>query len=311
MGLQRGTLHAAKCRLTYGANKGKMSPNHSPEAIGRERTRILKDPHISFIGGGNMAQCLLRGLINAGRDGDSLTASDPDAGCREAVAGLGANAMERNQDAVDRADVVVLAVKPQALPSVLDGLRMPADRLLVSICAGVPIAGIAAATAADQPIVRTMPNTPALLRAGVTALCASDSVSEAQRGLAEGILAAVGKTVWVEDEALLDAVTAVSGSGPAYFFHLMEAMIEAGRKLGLPDDLAATLTVETALGAALMARQGDAAPGELRRRVTSPGGTTEAALNTLNRRQVHESVIEALGAACGRSRELAREFQAP
>ena len=288
-----------------------MSPNHSPAATGREWKQTLNQPNVSFIGGGNMAQCLLRGLIDAGHDAGRLAASDPDPRCREAVARLGANAVERNQDAVDGADVVVLAVKPQALPTVLDGLQVPADRLLVSICAGVPIAGIAAATSAVQPIVRTMPNTPALLRAGVTALCANAPASDRQRAVAERILAAVGKTVWVEDEALLDAVTAVSGSGPAYFFHLMEAMIEAGRGLGLTGSLAATLTVETALGAALMARQGTESPAELRRRVTSPGGTTEAALNTLNHRQANQALVEAIGAACGRSRELAEAFQAP
>ncbi len=258
-----------------------------------------------------MAQCLLRGLIDAGHEAGRLTASDPDPGCREAVASLGASAVERNQDAVDRADVVVLAVKPQALPAVLRGLRVSTDRLLVSICAGVPIAGIAAAASADQPIVRAMPNTPALLRAGITALCANAAASERQRALAERVLAAVGKTVWVADEALLDAVTAVSGSGPAYFLHLMEAMIAAGRGLGLPDGLAATLTVETAFGAALMARQGTQSPAELRRRVTSPGGTTQAALNVLSHRQVERALVEAIGAACGRSKELAQAFQAP
>ena len=288
-----------------------MCANHSPAAIGCERTRILENPQISFIGGGNMAQCLLRGLIDAGHDGRCLTASDPDPSCREAVARMGANAVERNQDAVERADVLVLAVKPQALPTVLSGLQVPADRLLVSICAGVPIAGIAAATSAGQPIVRTMPNTPALLRAGVTALYANAAASEGQRQLAERILAAVGKTVWVAEEAQLDAVTAVSGSGPAYFFHLMEAMIAAGRRLGLTESLAATLTVETAFGAALMARQGTHSPAELRRRVTSPGGTTEAALNILNHRQADQALDEAIGAACSRSKELAEAFQAP
>ena len=288
-----------------------MSPNHSPATTGPEWKRSLNQPHISFIGGGNMAQCLLRGLIDAGHDAGCLLASDPDPACREAVVRLGASAVERNQEAVDGADVVVLAVKPQALPTVLDELRVPVDRLLVSICAGVPIAGIAAATAADQPIVRTMPNTPALLRAGVTALCANAQAGERQRAQAERILAAVGKTVWVADEALIDVVTAVSGSGPAYFFHLMEAMIEAGRGLGLPDRLAATLTVETAFGAALMARQGTESPAELRRRVTSPGGTTEAALNTLSHRQANQALVEAIGAACGRSRELAEAFEAP
>ena len=268
----------------------------------------MTDQRISFIGGGNMAQCLLRGLIAAGHPAARLTASDPLPICREAIGGLGVNIAANNQGAVDAGEVVVLAVKPQALRQALGEIEMPKERLVLSICAGVPVAAIAKATSVGQPIVRTMPNTPALLRAGVAGLYASAAVSAAQREVANVILSAVGKTVWVEDEALLDAVTAVSGSGPAYFFHLMESMMEAGERLGLPADMAATLTLETALGAALMARQGAEAPAALRRKVTSPGGTTESALAVLAERKVKPALVEALTAASRRSRQLAEEF---
>ena len=266
------------------------------------------DHRISFLGGGNMAQCLLRGLIAAGHPPNRLTASDPVSACREAIDSLGANAVASNQGAVDAGDVLVLAVKPQVLRQVLAGIRTAKDKLIVSICAGAPVAAIAKATSADQPIIRSMPNTPALLRAGITALYANANANATQRRLADGILSAVGKTVWVEDEALLDAVTAVSGSGPAYFFHLMEAMTEAGERLGLTADLAATLTAETALGAALMARQGTEAPAVLRRKVTSPGGTTESALRVMDAWRVKPALLEAVAAASRRSRELAEEF---
>ena len=268
----------------------------------------MTDQRISFIGGGNMAQCLLRGLIAAGHPAARLTASDPLPVCREAIGGLGVNIAADNQGAVDAGEVVVLAVKPQALRQALGEIEMPKERLVLSICAGVPVAAIAKATSVGQPIVRTMPNTPALLRAGVAGLYASAAVSAAQREVANVILSAVGKTVWVEDEALLDAVTAVSGSGPAYFFHLMESMMEAGERLGLPADMAATLTLETALGATLMARQGAEAPAALRRKVTSPGGTTESALAVLAERKVKPALVEALTAASRRSRQLAEEF---
>ena len=263
---------------------------------------------IGFIGGGNMAQSLLKGLIDAGRDAALLAASDPDADCRAAVEALGIQANPDNQPVVNFADVVVLAVKPQMLAAVLAGLSIPRQTLIVSICAGVPIAGIAALTSADVGIVRCMPNTPALLRAGVTVLCANANAGEAQRQAAEEILSAVGKTLWVEDEDALDAVTAVSGSGPAYFFYLMEAMAQAGQELGLNPDLAAALTVETAWGAARMARETGTAPATLRRNVTSPGGTTESAINTLDEHEVSRHIVDALGRASRRSRELAEGF---
>ena len=268
----------------------------------------MTDQRISFIGGGNMAQCLLQGLIAAGHEPAQLTASDPDASRRGAVRRLGARAVAANQEAVEAGDLVVLAVKPQVLPAVLSNIAAAPEKPFISICAGVPTASIGAATSAGQPIVRAMPNTPALLRAGVTALYANANVGAAQREAADAILSAVGKTFWVQDEAMLDAATAVSGSGPAYFFHLMEAIMEAGERLGLNADLAAALTVETAFGAALMARQGAEAPAALRRKVTSPGGTTESALAVLAERNLKPAVEEAVAAASRRSRQMAEEF---
>ena len=255
-----------------------------------------------------MAQSLIGGLIDAGHDAARLAASDPVAGCRTAIGATGARATADNQEAVDFARVLVLAVKPQVLAGVLTGVSIPGDTLIVSICAGVPADGIALLTSRSQPIVRCMPNTPALLRAGVTALYANANAGDADRQAAEQILGAVGKTLWVDEEAALDAVTAVSGSGPAYFFYLMEAMAEAGRNLGLDPELAAALTVETAWGAARMARETATAPATLRRNVTSPGGTTEAAINALNANGVNGHIAEALGRACRRSRELAEGF---
>lgn len=263
--------------------------------------------HISFIGGGNMAQSLMRGLAASGHEPQRLTASDPAPASRQAVAALGAQAVAHNQAAVDQGDLVVLAVKPQVLAEVLAGVQAPPDKLFISICAGAPMAAIAQGTSPRQPIIRAMPNTPALLRAGVTALCANAQASAAHRKLADVILGAVGKTVWVAQESLLDAATAVSGSGPAYFLRLMECMAEAGERLGLSADMAATLTVETAYGAALMARAGEA-PATLRRQVTSPGGTTEAALAVLSERQFAQTIAAALQAAQTRSRTLAEEF---
>ena len=255
-----------------------------------------------------MARSLIGGLVEAGHDAARIAASDPVADCRAAIGALGAHATDDNQQAVDFAGIVVLAVKPQVLAGVLAGLAVPPDTLIVSICAGVPVDGIAALTSPDQPIVRCMPNTPALLRAGVTALYANANTGIADRQAAEEILGAVGRTAWVDEEAALDAVTAVSGSGPAYFFYLMEAMAEAGRRLGLEPDLAATLTVETAWGAARMARETGTAPAVLRENVTSPGGTTEAAIDALNENGVSGHIVEALGRAGRRSRELAEGF---
>lgn len=268
----------------------------------------MQDLNIAFIGAGNMAFSLIKGLLNAGVPPAQLHASDPVAAQLERLEALGVHTATDN-DAVSRgADVVLLAVKPQVLGAVLTPLALHREQLLVSIAAGVPVASLARWTAADQPIVRCMPNTPALLGAGVTAMFANAAVSAAQRDTAMALLGAAGKALWVSDEALLDAVTAVSGSGPAYFFYLMEAMIAAGTALGLDAETATELTLETAYGAALMARQRTSSPAALRVAVTSPGGTTERALSILDAAGTRATIATALTGAAQRAQELAEEF---
>ncbi len=269
----------------------------------------MSDDPIAFVGGGNMARSLISGLIGAGFEADSIIASDPQDSQRELLDELGVRTTASNRVAFGNARVVVLAVKPQVLGEVLEaaeGLRE--DHLLVSIAAGVPIDSMVLRTHPGQPIVRCMPNTPALLGAGITALFANRAVSEAQRQLAEQILAAGGRTLWVDDESKLDAVTAVSGSGPAYFFYLMEAMIDTGIEQGLDPETATVLTLETAYGAALMARERTEPPAMLRANVTSPGGTTAAALSILDESGARGIIKQALDGARARSKELAKEF---
>ena len=269
----------------------------------------MNDQPIAFIGGGNMALSLISGLVGAGRDPDSITASDPVEAQRKLLAELGIRTTADNNAAIDGALAVVLAVKPQILGDVLQKLSsLSDDQLLLSIAAGVPTSAMAAWTRSNQPIVRCMPNTPALLGAGITALFANQAVSDPSRTLADVVLSAAGKTLWVEEEAKLDAVTALSGSGPAYFFYLMETMIETGIELGLDAETATVLTLETAYGAALMGRERGESPAVLRANVTSPGGTTAAALAVLDQEDTQSTIRRALARAQTRSEELAEEF---
>lgn len=264
---------------------------------------------ITFIGGGNMAQSLIRGLLKTGYPANAITATDPVAQQREKLKTLGIAVNEDNSLAIANRDLIVLAVKPQVVGAVLSGLDgLQKEQVLVSIAAGVPVSSLKGWTSAGQAVVRCMPNTPALLGAGITALYADPGVNAQQRQQAEAILSAAGRTLWVEQEAELDAVTAVSGSGPAYFFYLMEAMIEAGVALGLERETATLLTLETAYGAALMAREGDSTPASLRQNVTSPGGTTERAISILDAAGAGRIIQEALAGAASRSKELAEEF---
>jgi pyrroline-5-carboxylate reductase len=264
---------------------------------------------ITFIGAGNMARSLIRGLLASGYPASAITASDPVAGQRAELTAAGIHCLQDNSEACRDADVIVLAVKPQILGDVLGGIdNLRPDQLLISIAAGVPIASLCAWSCPEQAIVRCMPNTPALLGAGITGLYPNSQVSGEQRATAAAILNAAGRTLWVEREDLLDAVTAVSGSGPAYFFYLMEAMIRSGIQLGLDADTARELTIETAYGAALMARDGSDEPSQLRSNVTSPGGTTERALSILDAAGVSDTVLAALTGARDRSQELAKEF---
>lgn len=265
---------------------------------------------IAFIGAGNMAASLIGGLRAQGLEAQQIRASDPGEETRARVsAEHGIETFADNGQAVEGADVVVLAVKPQAMKAVCEALRpsLAPNQVVVSIAAGITCASMTQ-WLGQQPIVRCMPNTPALLRQGVSGLYATAQVTAQQRQQAEALLSAVGIALWLEDEQQLDAVTAVSGSGPAYFFLLIEAMTAAGEKLGLPRETAARLTLQTALGAAHMAVSSDVDAAELRRRVTSPAGTTEAAIKSFQADGFEALVEKALGAAAHRSAEMAEQL---
>jgi pyrroline-5-carboxylate reductase len=266
-------------------------------------------PRISFIGAGNMASSLVGGLIKHGARATDLVAADPDATQRARLEkARGIATTDDNNAAIRSSRVVVLAVKPQVMETVVRNLKLSRDQLVLSVAAGITLDSLARWGANDLAVVRCMPNTPALYGAGVTALCANARTSAADRELATTVMSAAGVTLWVEREEMLDAVTAVSGSGPAYFFYLMEAMIEAASALGLPDDVARTLTFETARGAAIMAAASTESPAELRRNVTSKGGTTERALGVLDAAAAKAAIVRAVRAAAERSRELAKEL---
>ncbi len=268
---------------------------------------------IAFIGGGNMASSLIGGLIADGYDPKRILVSDPD---REKLAGLAARfaiqSAADNEDAVAQAEIVVLAVKPQLLKQVAEGLASKVQQrrpLVISIAAGVREGLLQQWLGGGVALIRTMPNTPAVLQAGATVLHADSGVSDEQKSLAESIMRAVGLTRWVDDEAMMDAVTALSGSGPAYFFLVMEAMKQAGIEMGLPADTAHLLTLQTALGAARMAIESSEGPAALRQRVTSPGGTTERALEVLNEGGLRRLFGEALEAARDRSMALSEQME--
>ncbi|RON29591.1 MULTISPECIES: pyrroline-5-carboxylate reductase [Pseudomonas] len=270
----------------------------------------MSKTRIAFIGAGNMAASLIGGLRAKGLDAAQIRASDPGEETRARVsAEHGIEVFADNADAIQGVDVIVLAVKPQAMKAVCEAIRpsLKPNQLVVSIAAGITCASMNNWLGA-QPIVRCMPNTPALLRQGVSGLFATSEVSAEQRQQAEELLSAVGIALWLNEEQQLDAVTAVSGSGPAYFFLLIEAMTAAGVKLGLPADIAAQLTVQTALGAAHMAVASDVDAAELRRRVTSPAGTTEAAIKSFQAGGFEALVEKALGAAAHRSAEMAEQL---
>lgn len=263
---------------------------------------------ITFIGGGNMASSLIGGLIADGAPPDTLRASDPDEGrLRELRDRFGVHTATDNREAARHADTVVFAVKPQMMADVVREVASELAQskpLVVSIAAGVREPDIRRWLGYEAPIVRVMPNTPALVRSGASALYANANVLPAQRSRAESVLRAVGVTVWLEHEGDMDAVTALSGSGPAYFFLLMELMEDAGRELGLPRDTARLLSLQTAMGAAKMALESADDPATLRARVTSPGGTTERAVQALLDGGLPGLVSGALRAARERSIEL-------
>lgn len=269
----------------------------------------MSGQHIAFIGGGNMGRALISGLLARGAAPAGLFVAEPHAPTREALArDFGIRTSADNAEAAAAADILVLAVKPQLMAQVVAPLApVLAERrpLVISIAAGIRLASLAAWCGAGVPLVRAMPNRPALCGAGITGLHApTDTLAEA-RQRAEAVMAAVGETVWVGREADIDVVTAVSGSGPAYFFLLAEQLAQSGTRLGLEPATAHRLAVATLYGAGCLASLGDGDLARLRAEVTSKGGTTEAALRSLELAQFGDVVAAAVDAAVQRGRELA------
>jgi len=272
----------------------------------------MSQTRIAFIGAGNMASALISGLIADGTAKDLIIASDPNTDQRSHLHdSYGICTVDNNAEAISDADVVVLAVKPQLLQQVCNELSSHLkDKhcLIVSIAAGIRCSTMSKWLNSDLPIVRCMPNTPAMLQVGATGLYATDNVSNEQRDQAERILRAVGITLWVNEESDIDSVTAVSGSGPAYYFLMMEAMQAAAEKLGLPAETAKLLTLQTALGAARMALESQDDPATLRQKVTSPGGTTEQAILSFEANGLRDIFEQAMTAARDRSISLSEQL---
>lgn len=272
----------------------------------------MPDFSIAFIGAGNMASSIIGGLTASGHSPETIRAADVSVDSLERLARVApVSTGTDNAAAADGADVIILAVKPQVMAEVCASIAPVAAQggaLVLTIAAGVPIASYQRWLEAETPIVRCMPNTPSLLGCGASGLFASPQVTAQQRERAQAIMDAVGTSVWVEREEQLHAVTAVSGSGPAYFFLFMESMVDAGEQLGLDRDMAATLVRQTCFGAARMALESGVPLDELRRRVTSPKGTTERAVASFESQDLREVVHNALLACATRSRELSDEL---
>jgi pyrroline-5-carboxylate reductase len=266
---------------------------------------------IGFIGAGNMAYAIISGLINNDFSAENIKISDTN----ESLLSLrkkefNLEVFTDNSELVRHCDVIVLAVKPQMLSSVCQLLKqaLNSNTLIISIAAGVRVHDIDRWLGGDCAIVRTMPNTPALLNQGVTGMFANERVSDAQKELATSILNSVGQSLWVTDEVMLDAVTALSGSGPAYFFLMIESMSKAGVALGLDEKTAQSLSIQTALGASMMASVSDESPRDLRANVTSPNGTTQAAIESFQDQNFDMIVAHAMRAAFDRASQLAAEL---
>ena len=276
----------------------------------------VENKKVGFIGGGNMAEAMIGGLLKSGTcNAKNLCASDVSRERRnhlETVFGIGTT--EDNCSVFDSCDIVVLAVKPQVMDSVLNGIRSDcapeakngSGRLVISIAAGVTTAHIEKflAPQVPLPVIRVMPNTPALVQCAMCGMFANRHADESHRADARAILASIGMVMEFDDESFLDVVTALSGSGPAYIFYMAECMVKAGVSLGLSGQDAFTLTLQTMKGAVKLMENSDDPPEELRRRVTSPGGTTEAALGVMMKNRFEETITEAITAACKKSTEL-------
>lgn len=265
---------------------------------------------ITFLGGGNMANALIGGLLNQGFAAEDIKVVELNSGNREKLtADFGIACLGAPEASAWECDVIVLAVKPQQMRGAI-GPIVPylGDQLVVSIAAGLGLETLSRWLKGHRRIVRCMPNTPALIGAGITGLCALSEVGLAERAAAEKIMKTVGSTLWLEDEGRMDAVTAVSGSGPAYVFLFIEALQQAAAELGLTAEQGRQLAVETVLGAAKLADVSPEPAALLRERVTSKGGTTEAALRVMGERGVKEGIVAGAHAAEARGRELGRQL---
>ena len=266
---------------------------------------------LAFIGSGNMANCIIGGLIKNGYPRDKITASDPNPNALNVLKEqFDINTSTDNVESCQWAQIVILAVKPQIMKPVARGIApaLTHKPLVISIAAGINSQQLQQWLGSDVPVIRVMPNTPALVQMGATGIYATTAVSRQQYDQAKAIFNTIGCTAHIEEESLIDAVTAVSGSGPAYFFLLMEAMVEAGVKQGLTRSTAESLTIQTALGAAELAKTSENSVAQLRRQVTSPGGTTEQAILYFQKSNFEQTVSGAMDACVERSRQLAEDF---
>jgi len=272
----------------------------------------MTQQQIGFIGGGNMASSLIGGLVSNGYPAEKITVSDLDAEKRTYLSDtFGVTVLEDSASVAALADILVLAVKPQVMQSVATSIRASVQKkkpVVVSIAAGIRVDALERWLGEGLAVVRCMPNTPALVKTGATGLYANAQVDDNQKDQVESLLRAVGVTVWVSSENDLDAVTALSGSGPAYFFMVMEALEEAAIAAGLDPKVTQLLTQETALGSAKMALESSESAGVLRQRVTSPGGTTEQAIGILEEKGLKDIFHQAVLAAKQRSVELSDEL---
>lgn len=262
---------------------------------------------LAFVGGGNMAQAMVAGLVAEGYAASRMRVAEPDNQKRqEMFQKFGVSIFDENRAAVSPANVIVLAVKPGIVAAVLEEIApvLEPSALVISIAAGVTLATLSRALLPGQPIVRAMPNTPALIREGITVMVANPNVGEDHRTLANGVLASIGEVIEVTQETLLDGVTALSGSGPAYVYLMLEALSDGGVACGLPRPLADRLAAKTLMGSAKLVLDSGKHPGELKNQVTSPSGTTIAGIIELERAGVRGALINAVLAAWKRSRKL-------
>ena len=273
---------------------------------------VLDNKKISFIGGGNMAQALISGLVGCGIKPSQITVADPSSEARAQLNAKGLNTVDPTADAkaaVIDADIVVLAVKPQVMKAVVSDFADVLDKqLVISVAAGLSTALLSNMLGGYSNIVRAMPNTPAMIQMGATGLYGTDDISAEQKQLATAVMEASGLVMWVDNEEHMHAVTAVSGSAPAYMFYIIESMVDGAVALGLDKEQASALAMQTMLGAAKMAMESEDAPSELRRKVTSPNGTTQAAVESMQSNDISRQIGEAMKACYDRSEELSEEM---